>query len=46
MADKIKLLIADEAIAAARNEKFDLALLDFKMPGMDGKQVMEILKNT
>ena len=28
----------------AREEKFDLALLDLKMPGMDGKQVLEILK--
>lgn len=33
-----------EAIAAAKSEKFDLALLDLKMPGIDGKQVLEILK--
>jgi len=33
-----------EAIEIARKEKFDLALLDLKMPGMDGKQVLEILK--
>jgi DNA-binding NtrC family response regulator len=34
----------EQAIAIAREEKFDLALLDLKMPGMDGKQVLEILK--
>ena len=33
-----------QAIEIAREEKFDLALLDLKMPGMDGKQVLEILK--
>ncbi len=33
-----------EAVDAARTAKFDLALLDLKMPGMDGKQVLEILK--
>lgn len=34
-----------EAVEIAREEKFDLALLDLKMPGMDGKQVLQILKN-
>ena len=33
-----------EAVNAARNSKFDLALIDLKMPGMDGSQVLEILK--
>ena len=33
-----------QAIEIAREEKFDLALLDLKMPGMDGKQVLEALK--
>ena len=33
-----------EAVEIAREDKFDLALLDLKMPGMDGKQVLEILK--
>ena len=33
-----------EAVDIARTQKFDLALLDLKMPGMDGKQVLEILK--
>ena len=34
----------NDAVAIARTQKFDLALLDLKMPGMDGKQVLEILK--
>ena len=33
-----------EAIELAHKEHFDLALLDLKMPGMDGKKVLEILK--
>ena len=33
-----------DAVEAARREQFDLALLDLKMPGMDGKEVLEILK--
>ena len=33
-----------EAVQLARSRKFDLALLDLKMPGMDGRQVLEILK--
>lgn len=33
-----------EAIDIARNEKFDIALLDLKMPGMDGGQVLKVLK--
>ncbi|MBC8492111.1 MAG: response regulator [Candidatus Marinimicrobia bacterium] len=32
-----------DAIQIARKEKFDLALIDLKMPGIDGKQVLEIL---
>jgi len=32
------------AVDAARSGKFDLALLDLKMPGMDGIQVLEKLK--
>ncbi len=34
----------EDAVKIAGEEKFDLALLDLKMPGMDGKQVLEILK--
>jgi DNA-binding NtrC family response regulator len=33
-----------DAIALARREKFDIALLDLKMPGMDGGQVLQTLK--
>lgn len=33
-----------QAVEAARAGGFDLALLDLKMPGMDGQQVLEILK--
>ena len=33
-----------EAIDAARDQPFDLALVDLRMPGMDGEQVLEHLK--
>ncbi|HKJ91593.1 MAG TPA: response regulator [Longimicrobiales bacterium] len=33
-----------DAVQLAHNEKFDLALLDLKMPGMDGGQVLRTLK--
>lgn len=33
-----------EAIKLAREKRFDLALLDLKMPGMTGEQVLEVLK--
>lgn len=35
---------ADQAIEIARNEQFDLALVDLRMPGMDGQELLEILK--
>jgi DNA-binding NtrC family response regulator len=35
----------EDAIAAARTQPFDLALLDLKMPGMTGEQVLEVLKS-
>lgn len=34
-----------DAIDIARDEKFDIALLDLKMPGIDGSQVLKVLKS-
>jgi DNA-binding NtrC family response regulator len=34
-----------EAIASAENGFFDVAVVDFQMPGMDGTQVLKTLKN-
>lgn len=42
--DVAKAMSGKDAVETARNKKFDLALLDLKMPGMDGRQVLEILK--
>ena len=33
-----------DAIETARQQTFDLALLDLKMPGMSGEQVLEVLR--
>ena len=33
------------AIGLAREEKFDIALVDLKMPGMDGSEVLRVLKD-
>ena len=33
-----------DAIAIARDEKFDVALLELKMPGMDGSELLRLLK--
>jgi DNA-binding NtrC family response regulator len=35
----------EEALEAARSGAFDLALVDLKMPGMDGTEVLRVLKN-
>jgi len=42
--DVTKAADGEQAIKAAQDDKFDLVLLDLKMPGMDGTQVLEILK--
>ena len=34
----------EEAIEAARKKEVEIALVDLKMPGMDGEQVLEALK--
>ncbi|MFC1611024.1 response regulator [Myxococcota bacterium] len=34
-----------DALQIARQEKFDIALLDLKMPGMDGSDVLKALKH-
>lgn len=34
-----------DAIDAAKNGKFDVAVIDLQMPGIDGVQVLKILKN-
>ena len=34
----------EEAIEAARKQEFEIALVDLKMPGMGGEEVLEILK--
>lgn len=34
----------EKAVEITRDNKFDLALVDLKMPGMDGKELLEILK--
>jgi DNA-binding NtrC family response regulator len=35
----------DEALALCRKEKFDLALIDLKMPGMDGRELLDRIKS-
>ncbi|MBW2427746.1 MAG: response regulator [Deltaproteobacteria bacterium] len=42
--DVIAASNGSEAIAAAEKNLFDVAVVDFKMPGMDGTQVLKILK--
>jgi DNA-binding NtrC family response regulator len=42
--DVTKAASGQAAIDAARRATFDLALLDLKMPGLNGQQVLEILK--
>jgi len=42
--DVTKAVNGTEALEAARRAGFDLALLDLKMPGLNGQQVLEQLK--
>jgi DNA-binding NtrC family response regulator len=42
--DVIAASNGEEAIASAENDLFDVAVVDFKMPGMDGTQVLKVLK--
>ncbi|MFP4529405.1 MAG: response regulator [Candidatus Kapaibacterium sp.] len=42
--DVTKATNGKEALKAAQQEKYDIALVDLKMPGMDGKELLEILK--
>lgn len=42
--DVTKATSGPQAIEAAQHNKFDLALLDLKMPGMNGREVLEVLK--
>ena len=43
--DVITASNGSEAIAAAEKDLFDVALVDFQMPGMDGSQVLKTLKD-
>jgi DNA-binding NtrC family response regulator len=42
--DVIATSNGEEAIASAENDFFDVAVVDFQMPGMDGAQVLKALK--
>jgi DNA-binding NtrC family response regulator len=42
--DVIAASNGNEAIASAEKDLFDVAVVDFQMPGMDGTQVMKLLK--
>ena len=42
--DVIAVSNGEEAIASAEKDLFDVAVVDFQMPGMDGAQVLKALK--
>jgi DNA-binding NtrC family response regulator len=42
--DVTRAASGEEALRTARNADFALVLLDLKMPGMDGREVLQILK--
>lgn len=39
-----KAVDGDRALAIAQSQRFDLAVVDLRMPGMDGMALLEILK--
>ena len=43
--DVIAASTGSEAFAVAENDLFDVAVVDFQMPGMDGTQVLKVLKD-
>jgi DNA-binding NtrC family response regulator len=43
--DVIAASTGKEAIASAEKDLFDVAVVDFQMPGMDGTQVLRVLKD-
>ena len=43
--DVIAASTGKEAIASSENDLFDVAVVDFQMPGMDGTQVLKALKD-
>lgn len=43
--DVTKATNGPEAIEATKHKRFDIAILDLKMPGMNGREVLEILKS-
>jgi DNA-binding NtrC family response regulator len=43
--DVITASNGEEAIASAEKDLFDVAVVDFQMPGMDGSQVLKALKD-
>lgn len=40
-----KAVDGEQALQAASDERFDLALVDLRMPGIDGSRLLEILKS-
>ena len=42
--DVTKAICGSEAVKFVSENKFDLALIDLKMPGMSGQELLEILK--